>query len=1134
MDFTKNSAGKPTLHGGKRMKRISSLLIFISAQFLYSAQNKPNVVIFLVDDLGWPDVQYNVDYFPQGSHFYETPHIQDLASYGIIFNQAYAQPLCSASRATLITGQYSSRFHMNSAITAGAVNEPAYAPQTTSPLLVGDNCPKELPRHLTTLAERLRDQHDYATWHVGKWHIGDNRTGGGSAPDQRGFDRQFFTLGAGLGQGYFGPIKGPQSLVYPDGNSAVGDKYTHAQEILDKICKDLIDEHAANNPDKPFFLNFWLPCVHSPYEAHVDWIKYFKGKLTDDESRHLNPVYAAMVKRWDDSLGHLIQVLKDAGEYEETLFIFWSDNGGVDFEKDSKAHDPESSTDVDITPVTLPEYSKGSGVTPTDNDPLRDGKSDSYEGGVRVPAMVVYPEGNFDVARLEQTPVHLVDLFPTILDFVGEGASISSILDHNGDVQPLDGVSIRPLLDNSGAIDRDLFHYRDKGSDTVASIRRGDWKLYRIFSGGHDGHARIELYNLVDDIGETNNLAAAYVEIATPMLERLDDWVLETVKLHPIPNPNYDGISKNDPEYDYQSWIFERYPEAGGTEIGFDVDIEPDGLSNIQEYLLDSDPRQAGGDTFGVKIMEGEANHTIFLKIPVEITGVAYVLEQSETLQEFFPFADQLQEVGKGTFGRSVFGDSFVFKATIPKSATQGFFRGSGKLDTMGRQAGSRAGLVTYAFTEGGHEPQIVDANAVNSALPTGSALEIPIGETVFMTDLAPHLEGEAYTISVDFAWYDLGGTEANESVCYNSGTTSGNLKDPDVPLGWGIVFSGTGTATVGTFYIGVGDEGNWIDLYTQDLGEVGDDASQFYSFVITIDDASDEITQVMFNGTDITASLTSLAIPAFASSRTLTFGVGGSGMRSLVDYLEIAFAGGETLISDNFDVEATGDINLGLQIEPVLDYEKLLFMDTFNIADSSDINFGLDVRQSGAFSPATYSAISGVEIRDGALEIPLLKNVTTTDFGLGSSSVIGKQYRIKWLASWKDLNADSPKECFWFNLSGGASFKGDGASVQVGLDIDNAQFYVGLDNGSGFMQVGSVSLSGVTQGGNSPENYEICIKIDETSTSSILSVEFQGSEVVLSKNLIQWLNGDDRSFYSASQGSGIRGYLDNLEVNLM
>ena len=119
------------------MKRIIVLYLFITAQVLYAAQTKPNVVIFLVDDLGWTDLQYNADYFPQGSLFYETPHIQNLASNGIVFNQAYAQPLCSSSRATLITGQYSSRFHLNSAITPGAVDVPAYDPQTTSPLLVG-------------------------------------------------------------------------------------------------------------------------------------------------------------------------------------------------------------------------------------------------------------------------------------------------------------------------------------------------------------------------------------------------------------------------------------------------------------------------------------------------------------------------------------------------------------------------------------------------------------------------------------------------------------------------------------------------------------------------------------------------------------------------------------------------------------------------------------------------------------------------------------------------------------------------------------------------------------------------------------------------------------------------------------
>lgn len=318
--------------------------------------SQPNIILILIDDMGWTDLGcYN-------SSFYETPNIDRLAAAGMRFTDAYAAcPVCSPTRASLLTGKYPATVGVTNYIDWSRTAHPARGRLIDVPYL------HELPLRETTIATVLRDA-GYATWHIGKWHLG----GVDTYPDRHGFDVNVGGWEVGHpAQGYFSPWGFPTLENGPKG-----------EFLTDRLTDEaihLIHQRNERQDDRPFFLNFWYYMVHTPLQAKPEKIAKYEAKAktlgldkiqTIEEGdffpcehkkeqriqRRLvqsNPVYAAMIESLDENIGRLLQAVEDAGEADNTIVIFTSDNGGL-------------------------ATSEGS---PTCNAPLAEGKGWMYEGG---------------------------------------------------------------------------------------------------------------------------------------------------------------------------------------------------------------------------------------------------------------------------------------------------------------------------------------------------------------------------------------------------------------------------------------------------------------------------------------------------------------------------------------------------------------------------------------------------------------------------------------------------------------------------------------------------------------------------------------------------------------------------------
>jgi arylsulfatase A-like enzyme len=445
-------------------------LLLLSFALVARSENRPNVIVILVDDMGWTDLDC------YGSDFYQTPHIDSLAAGGMRFTSNYsACTVCSPTRAALLTGKYPARLHITDWI-------PGMPPE--NPKLLVPDFTKHLPHEEITIAEILHDA-GYATASIGKWHLGDRPY----YPQHHGFDINI--AGTDMPQprpGYFAPYDIETISQGPSG-----------EYITDRLCDEAVRFIRAH-ANKPFFL--YLPhfAVHTPIQAKEPLINKHRGRIRSG-MRHTNAPYAAMIESLDDSVGRIRQTLEELKIADRTIIIFTSDNGGR--------------------------------VPTTSNAPLRVGKGSCYEGGVRVPLIVCWP----NVAAAGRTcnePVISMDLFPTILEIVGQMEASES---------GRDGVSIVPLLRETGTFpDRSLYwhyphyqHYQQGGATPYGAIRRGDWKLIEFYDD-----FRIELYNLRDDIGEMKNLAASKPDLVDSLREELHDWRREVGAQMPTPNPNYD------------------------------------------------------------------------------------------------------------------------------------------------------------------------------------------------------------------------------------------------------------------------------------------------------------------------------------------------------------------------------------------------------------------------------------------------------------------------------------------------------------------------------------------------------------------------------------------------------------------
>ncbi len=459
----------------------------------------PNIVLILVDDLGWKDLSC------YGSEFYETPHLDRLVAGGMKFTDAYAAcPVCSPTRASIMTGKYPARVGITDWIDWQGTTHPARGKLVDVPYL------KQLPLSERSIARSLRDA-GYATWHVGKWHLG----GAGFGPEEHGFEVNIGGCHAGAPYpgGYFSPwtIEALKDVDVPPG--------TYLTDYLTDRAIELI----AARDDRPFFLNMWYYSVHTPIEAKPEKIATYEAKRAalgldrvqefadgdhypTEHKKHLrirrrlvqsDPVYAAMIESLDENVGRLLDAIDARGATNDTVVIFTSDNGGL-------------------------ATAAGS---PTCNAPLAEGKGWMYEGGTREPLAIVWP-GTVTPGSVCDVPVTSTDFYPTLLAIAGQDLLPD---------QHCDGVSLLPLLNGARHLERGAIfwhypHYGNQGSTPGSAVRAGDYKLIEFFE---DGHA--ELYNLRADIGETRDLAQAEPQVAARLRDLLAGWRAEVEALIPQP-----------------------------------------------------------------------------------------------------------------------------------------------------------------------------------------------------------------------------------------------------------------------------------------------------------------------------------------------------------------------------------------------------------------------------------------------------------------------------------------------------------------------------------------------------------------------------------------------------------------------
>lgn len=444
---------------------------------------RPNIVFIVADDLGWADLGC------YGADLHETPRLDALAREGLRFTRAYAMPVCSPTRACLLTGKHAARLGMTvwreSAVDRrrGSIDAKR---RLVPPITTTDLALEEV-----TLAEVLKSA-GYLTFHIGKWHLGD----ADHYPETQGFDVNIGGTHWGAPESYFWPFRGEHrfdELRYVPGLGAgkPGDYLT------DRLADEAIRMMDAAG-DRPFFLNLWFHSPHTPIEGKPEWVEHFRGRLRP-EMHHQNPGYAAMVKCLDENVGRVLDRLERGGLRERTLVIFLSDNGGY---------------------VNAP---RGSTLPPTSNFPLRSGKGSLYEGGIRVPALVRFP-GVTRPGSVSEQPVFCTDWFGTVAEMCGLEA------------RSQDGVSLSGTLrEPSRALERDAlyFHFPHYYPTTtpVSAVLQRDWKMLEYLEDG-----RRELFDLARDPGEAQDLAAREPERVKELAAKLDTWRREMRA--PMPTAN--------------------------------------------------------------------------------------------------------------------------------------------------------------------------------------------------------------------------------------------------------------------------------------------------------------------------------------------------------------------------------------------------------------------------------------------------------------------------------------------------------------------------------------------------------------------------------------------------------------------
>ncbi len=471
--------------------------------------SKPNIIFILVDDMGWKDLG------TYGSTFYETPNIDQLASQGMKFMDAYASsPECSPSRSSIMTGQYP----VHTGITDWIIGGQNIIGPMPNQKLIQKPFLLNLPKSETTIAQVLKNN-GYVTCFAGKWHLGMSDD---YWPKAEGFDYNYggWTAGNpvdfGMG-GYFSPYHNPRLKDGPKGEFLTDRLTTETINFIKKEAKS----------GKPFFADLSFYAVHEPIEAKKEYIEKFKEKAHrlgldtlqqfvkdapwmqaypsyKERTVQDNAVYAGLIYSVDENVGRIMKALKELGISKNTIIVFSSDNGGL-------------------------STAEGS---PTSNFPLRYGKGWTYDGGIRIPLIVKWP-GVTQPGSVSKFPVVNTDFYPTFLQM--------AVLPQMPN-QTKDGVSLVPLLVGKNTINQPAIywhfpHYSDQGGGPSSAVREGNWKIIQFYGDNH-----VELYNLHFDIGERRDLAKTFPEKTAQLTTLLNDWKKKNDAKIPTINPYYNPV----------------------------------------------------------------------------------------------------------------------------------------------------------------------------------------------------------------------------------------------------------------------------------------------------------------------------------------------------------------------------------------------------------------------------------------------------------------------------------------------------------------------------------------------------------------------------------------------------------------
>lgn len=493
-----------------RPSQLLPILLFLALSAVpavRSAPEKPNILFILTDDQGWTTLGC------YGNRLVATPRLDGLAASGMRFTDAYVTPQCTPTRASLLTGQHTARNGMWHVI-------PWYGtprgPIAETPFV------ESLPRESFTLAKGLKAA-GYATACIGKWHLTDADSGSYVALNPE----------AAPAFGFDEAPEPPDRRYHQQGDKGV--------EWLGGRTLDFIERHR----DQPWFAYLAHHTIHGPVVAPEETVRKYRDRGAPETGLN-NATYLAAIETLDTGVGRLLDGLEALGEREDTLIVFLSDNGGIDTLHDA-AQFTEGDGKIETLRVRERQFS---------NAPLRAGKGSAYEGGIRVPCLASWP-GVIAPGAVSETPIHVIDWLPTLLEVAGASAPAD---------WPVDGVSLAPLLKGGTIPQRPLFWYLPFyelrwAATPSAVIREGDWKLIHHFGDRFDATGqylpgeKLELFHLGRDLGETTDLADSEPDRTAAMRSKLHDWMRSIPVQIPGPNPRHDPAGPLKETREKPAWI---------------------------------------------------------------------------------------------------------------------------------------------------------------------------------------------------------------------------------------------------------------------------------------------------------------------------------------------------------------------------------------------------------------------------------------------------------------------------------------------------------------------------------------------------------------------------------------------------